>query len=334
MMNIPLWIWISSGALGITVVGGAAAIFQIYTRWRTARKQIALMENQLQDTQGQFAHVKRDYDRAMQALRALEGQQDKMIAAVGAAEAQARAAETQLQAQTRDMDRLKLEIAERPKLKTQTYKIVVIGARSTGKTSLILKWANPIWEVRNPPGATMFNRFTRTVSSVVNPRSNVVVDHVFEIFDFGGERLVEAQETLIVDDVHGLLFVADLGQEGATAIDDARIQQQTEAFSAQALQFFFRAPRIVKSCQTVVLFINKSDLLSGTPGEVEKIARARYTKLIDALNQFAEQAQIEVMIGSSYSGHNTHLLMPHFIRKLLPEDAYDEQLQQRAQGQE
>ena len=32
----------------------------------------------------------------------------------------------------------------------------------------------------------------RTVSSVFNARSNVVVNHVFEIFDFGGERIVAA----------------------------------------------------------------------------------------------------------------------------------------------
>ena len=104
-------------------------------------------------------------------------------------------------AQAKEMHKLRHDIAERPKLKTQLYRIVVIGMRSTGKTSLILKWANPTWEVRNPPGATLFNKFMRTVSSVFNARSNVVVNHVFEIFDFGGERIVEAQETLVVDDI-------------------------------------------------------------------------------------------------------------------------------------
>ena len=264
----------------------------------------------------------------------VEAERDRALAQISSLEARMGAMEAARDAQAKEMHKLRHDIAERPKLKTQLYRIVVIGMRSTGKTSLILKWANPTWEVRNPPGATLFNKFMRTVSSVFNARSNVVVNHVFEIFDFGGERIVEAQETLVVDDIHGLLFVSDLGSEGADAVDDARIAQQTEALSAQTLQFFFKAPRIVKSCQTVVLFVNKSDLLSGTPSEVERMARARYAKLIGALESFSEQVQIEIMVGSSHSGHNTHRLMPHFIQKLLPEDAYDEQLQQRAQGQD
>lgn len=331
-MNHDLLTYITAALAAGTFAGvGAAAL--LFQRWSQARKALVAAQGNLSSCQQQSALIKRDFDRTQAVARKLEGERDQMMGQVETAESKVASLEAQRDAQLRELERMRTDIAERPKLKTQVYKIVVIGMRSTGKTSLILKWANPIWEVRKPPGATLFNKFSRTVSSVLSGKSNVVVDHVFEIFDFGGERIVEAQETLVVDDIHGLLFVVDLGQEGAEQVDDARIQSQIQAFSLQALQFFFRAPRIVKSCQTVVLFINKSDLLSGTPSEVEKMARARYAPLIQAIESFAEQVQIEVMVGSSYSGHNTHRLMPHFIQKLLPEDAYDEQLLQRAQGQ-
>lgn len=323
----PLILWGIVAVLAISsgmAVGGAMHVVSLL---KQAQALAAGLEARLANTAAELSQT-------LAALREVEVQRDAVQGQVAGMEARVGAMEAQRDAQAKEMHKLRHDIAERPKLKTQLYRIVVVGMRSTGKTSLILKWANPTWEVRNPPGATLFNKFMRTVSSVINARSNVVVNHVFEIFDFGGERLVEAQETLVVDDVHGLLFVTDLGGEGASAVDEARIQQQTEAFSTQALQFFFKAPRIVKSCQTVVLFINKSDLLSGTPTEVERAARAHYAKLISALQSFDEQVQIEIMVGSSFSGHNTHRLMPHFIQKLLPEDAYDEQLQQRAQGQD
>lgn len=326
-----------------TATLGWAAVIAVALSWlgtvlwaATLFRQVRLSRNQVRETQQRAALIKRDFDQAMAAYQHSEAAREMGVEQMNALrqEAETRLAtlEAQREAQARDLDRLRVEIAERPKVRTQPYKIVVIGVRSTGKTSLILKWANPVWEIRNPPGATMFNKFSRTVSSVSHLKSNVVVNHVFEIFDFGGERLVEAQETLVVEDIHGLLFVVDLGVDGSDKVDEARVRQQTEAFSAQSLQFFFRAPRIVKTCQTVVLFINKSDLLSGTPKEVEAMARAKYSKLIEALQTFSEQVEIEVLVGSGHSGHNTHMLMPHFVQKLLPEDAYDEQLQQRAQG--
>lgn len=319
--------WVIAAIFAAAAISAFIAVYIVYRR-------AAAIFQQLQEATAQATHIKRDYEGALSAYRQLEGERDKVLARVSALEGEVQRLEGERDNSARELDRIKREMIERPKLKTQVYKIVVIGMRSTGKTSLILKWANPTWEVRNPPGATLFNKFSRTVSSVHNARSGVVVNHLFEIFDFGGERLVEAQETLVVDDIHGLLLVVDLGQEGAETVDEARITQQINAFSAEALQFFLRAPRIVKSCQTVVLFINKSDLLSGTPAQVEQAARAKFARLIEALQGFSEQVQLEIMVGSSYSGHNTHRLMPHFIQQLLPDDAYDEQLQQRAQGRD
>ena len=307
-------------ALAAVLSGLIAAIWQL----SAARKRVT-------EVTAEDAALRGHYKRALAALKERDDEIDSGARAQEQLLAQEASLRSQVEYQSEQLEQLKREISQRPKVNVNAYKIVVIGERSTGKTSLILKWANPLWEVKNPPGATLFNRLSRTVSSVTHTAANVVVNHVFEVYDFGGERVVDAQETLVVEDVHGLLFVVDLGDEGSASVDRERIQRQVQAFSRQALQFFC-GPRIVKTCQTMVLFINKSDLVSGTPMEVEREALRLYQPLIAALKEFEEQIDVQVMVGSGHSGHNTHLLMPHFVRKLLPEDAYDEQLQQRAQG--
>ena len=99
-------------------------------------------------------------------------------------------------------------------------------------------------------------------------------------------------------------------------------------FQAQALRYFF-GPKTVASCKAVVLFINKSDLLPGTPGEVEQQAKKHYSRLIDDLMRYSTQVDVRVLVGSANYGHSTHHLFSHFVEKILPKNAYDNQLLQR-----
>src|SRR5262249_14446024 len=92
---------------------------------------------------------------------------------------------------------------------------------------------------------------------------------------------------------------------------------------------YFFGPKTVASCKTVVLFINKSDLLAGTPQEVEAQAKGLYAKLIETLMRYQTQVDIRVFVGSASYGHSTHLLFSHFVEKILPKNAYDNQLLQR-----
>src|SRR5258706_164795 len=71
---------------------------------------------------------------------------------------------------------------------------------------------------------TKIERYERTVSQVV--LKDVTAEHVFEIGDWGGEHIVDAQQELIVDEIHGLLIVVDLGGKDAKAVEPARIQEQ------------------------------------------------------------------------------------------------------------
>ena len=81
--------------------------------------------------------------------------------------------------------------------------------------------------------------------------------------------------------------------------------------------------------KAVVLFINKSDLLPGTPAEAEAQAKQLYSRLIENLLKYQTQVDIRVFVGSANYGHSTHLLFSHFVEKILPKNAYDNQLLQR-----
>jgi GTPase SAR1 family protein len=222
-----------------------------------------------------------------------------------------------------DISWLRCELEKRPKITRKIYKILTLGVSSTGKTSLTLKWANPLVDLGMIQG-TKVERYERTVSQVVHKEGTT--EHVFEIGDWGGERIVDAQQALIVDEIHGMLIVVDLGGKDAKVVDPARIQDQLLEFQPQALQYFFGP---AASCKSVVLFINKSDLLSGTPSEVEAQAKSLYGKLIKDLGRYASQVHVQVLVGSATSGHSTHHLFSHFVEKILPKSAYDNQLLQR-----
>jgi GTPase SAR1 family protein len=218
---------------------------------------------------------------------------------------------------------LRSELEKRPRITRKTYKILTLGVSSTGKTSLTLKWANPLVDLGMIQG-TKVERYERTVSQVVT--KECTTEHVFEIGDWGGERIVDAQKALIVDEIHGMLIVVDLGGKDAKVVDPARIQDQLLEFQPQALQYFFGP---ATSCKTVVLFINKSDLLSGTPSEVEAQAKSLYGKLISDLGKYASQVHFQVLVGSATSGHSTHHLFAHFVEKILPKSGYDNRLLQQ-----
>jgi len=225
-----------------------------------------------------------------------------------------------------DIERIKVT---RPELRRESYSIVTVGMPRCGKTALTKKWANPLVRIESMT-PTKFAKYERTVSRQ-NLKSGMAVEHVFEIRDWAGEFIVDAQAELVtLESVHGLLIVVDLGvpkRDNQLGLDEERIKAQIEEFRPNALRFFF-GDKLLSHCKTVALFINKSDCVSGTPGEVERRALEIYRPLIDALNKFKEDGKVDVivMVGSATSGHNTHNLFAHFIEKILPADAYDQQL--------
>lgn len=256
----------------------------------------------------------------------------KQDAALAESEAKIRDLEESTHSLTKQLEEARLEakhyrekLDQRPESKRKTYRIVTLGMQGTGKTSLTLKWANPLADLSAIDG-TKSEQYERNVSRVQAGKE--VIEHVFEVLDWGGEQMVDAVQGISTNEVHGLLFVVDLGSKDATKVEPERIQAQLREFQPESLRYFF-VPKLMASCKTIVLFINKSDLIPGTPAQIEQEARRLFQPLITNLAKAANPIELKVFVGSANSGHSTHVLFAHFVEKILPHDAYDQQLLQR-----
>jgi GTPase SAR1 family protein len=276
------------------------------------------LQRQVEAGQGQLAATR-------QQVVAMQSTSAQLAAQLQHVQQEDKQKEGWLDHQQQEIEHFRAELEKRPKVTRKTYKVLTLGMKATGKTSLTLKWANPLTDLGAIQG-TKIERYERTVSQVV--LKDVTTEHVFEVGDWGGEHIVDAQQELIVDEIHGLLIVVDLGGKDAKAVQPERIQEQLREFQPQSLKYFF-GPKTVASCKSVVLFINKADLLPGTPAEAEVQARKLYQRLIDDLMVHQEQVDIRVLVGSANYGHSTHHLFSHFVEKILPKNAYDNQLLQR-----
>ncbi len=231
----------------------------------------------------------------------------------------------QLEEARKEVQHYQEKLEQRPESTRKTYRIVTLGAKGTGKTSLTLKWANPLADLTSIDG-TKSEQYERNVSRVQSGKE--VIEHVFEVLDWGGDHIVNAVQEMSTSDVHGLLFVVDLGGKDAKAVEPERVQAQLNEFQPESLRYFF-VPKLMSSCKTIVLFINKSDLIPGTPAQIEQEARRLFQPLITNLAKLANPIELKVFVGSANSGHSTHVLFAHFVEKILPLEAYDQQLLQR-----
>jgi GTPase SAR1 family protein len=272
------------------------------------------------------ARLTRELEEAEQKIESLTTASSTIAGLLTAAQAAHKQTSGWFENSEQEVVWMKAEIARRPKITPKVYKILTLGIKATGKTSLTLKWSNPLTDLGTLEG-TKIERYQRTVSLVLNQQKDEYTQHIFEVHDWGGEHIVDAQQELIVEEINGLLLVVDLGGRDAKHVDPNRIHEQLQEFQAQALKYFF-GPKTVTNCNTVVLFINKSDLLAGTPTEVQTQAEDLYAPLIANLKK--HPINLRVFVGSANYGHSTHLLFSHFVERILPRSAYDRELMQRA----
>lgn len=222
-----------------------------------------------------------------------------------------------------ELVRTRGERDQRVLLRSAVYRLATVGMRGCGKSDLTFRcWASPLY--KGELEQTQFARYKKTISRTIG---HSAVDHVVEILDWGGELLNEAQAALVKQEVHALLMVVDLGEPGHEVFSEERVRAQIKLFNQYVLLFFF-SPDITRKCQTVVLFINKCDLLSGYPGEVDERARALYKPLIDTLLEFGEKhgVSIEVFVGSAKTGMRVNRLFAHIIERVLPPEGFDDEL--------
>lgn len=304
--------------IGLIAIGLAVTSILLTQRISRLRAEGEAAQGTIRDLRGQL-----DGTRAQ--LEATRAQQSAALARMSELEEQDRQKAEWLDNYEKEIEWARTELEKRPKIVRKTYKILTLGISGTGKTALTLKWANPLTDLGALQG-TKIERYERTVSHV--PGKDVTIEHVFEIGDWGGEHIVDAQQELIVEEIHGLLMVVDLAGKEAKAVEPSRIQLQLREFQPEALKFFF-GPKTIASCKTIVLFINKADVIAGTPADVEREARNLYRRLIEDLEKYQAHLDVRVLVGSATYGHSTHHLFSHFVERILPKNAYDTQLLQR-----
>lgn len=232
-------------------------------------------------------------------------------------------------------ERLHGEIVGRPSKSERRYGIATVGVSGSGKTALTLRWANDLYR-EDEYKATQFAKYSKRVSQVLDPDSHTEVQHLFEIYDWGGEHIEEAFTALIrLEAVHALVMVVDLGpylaEEKKNVFDEAHIKRQLTEFNPQVLRLLF-SPAVVQNCKHFILFINKSDLLGGFQEDIEKRARSYYQQLIDDMQSWADKrgVNLNVIIGSAGTGAGANRLFPYLIENILPEAARDEHLRQHS----
>lgn len=228
--------------------------------------------------------------------------------------------EHELHVMHQELVRLRDALERRPSLQRVVYNIALLGIGACGKTALGMKLVNPIFELERLV-ATKFARYEKPVSRQLGP-SNTMTEHVFEFLDWGESYLEDAQTALMkIPSISAAIFVVGVDS------DEDQMRRQMETFGEHTLRFFV-APMIVEHCKTFVLFINKSDILAGTLQDVERTARDLYRPLIDSFARLCERSGVDftAIVGSAMSGHSLPHLYGHLIRRILPEEAYDEAL--------
>ncbi|MFO0576897.1 MAG: hypothetical protein U1A78_23080 [Polyangia bacterium] len=306
---------LSAGAVGLAV--------QLVRTVRAYRSMEAALASKTHDS-----------ETVQQQAELAEAQLGQLRVTAEEAAQRQRDRESECQALQREIEKLKQQ--PRNEIARRVYNIVTVGVSQCGKTALTLKWANPLFRLRDIT-PTQFVKYERTVSRQF-AKSGPIVEHVFEIRDWGGEHMANAFiELFTLESVNGVLIVVDLGEtiqgpDGRAVVQfsQERIQRQIDAFPEATLKLCFNE-RIVSHCKTFTLFINKSDALPGDLAEVEQRALALYAPLINTLRKLQGESgmvDIEILVGSASSGHNTQNLFAHFTEKILPADAYDPTLLQ------
>lgn len=308
--------WVVFAACIPGVAYGLVRYRQIQQEHKDSHEKVLLLNERLQQVEGDLGHLQNEkagYERYQQSL--LED----------------------LACLREENQRLRTDSDGRLSHREVRYGVATIGISGCGKTALSLPWANPLVP-RNKIVGTQFDKFQRTVSRVLDHESHVLVDHIFEIYDWGGEHIDEAQTALVkLGVIHALVLVVDLGPfvaaEGRHVFSEERIAKQIQEFNRHALRFFF-AMSVVQHCKYYVLFINKSDLLSGFPEQIAEEAKRLYKPLIDEMTRWSEDRSVNftVMVGSAETGAGTNQIFPYLLQNILPEEARDEQLTQSPTG--
>lgn len=254
---------------------------------------------------------------------------------------------TELDKVTKDRSLLQGQIEEikvkHPVFRKLIYNIGIVGHSGSGKTALALRLVDPTADdIEHLVASRRDLQYDRPVITTSGQSSPSLVEHVFRFHEWGGEFVVNATTDMIAmcqsgtkveqdgytvqPGIQALVFVVDLASaQGASGInsplqhvfDPNRIQHQIRnTFNTHNVPYILNdvvAPHL----QSVILFINKADTLQGGPEKTEQQARSHFNDLIDCLR--SRKPDLEVIVGSAYTGAGLPKLMSSLVRRILPD---------------
>ena len=246
-----------------------------------------------------------------------------------------------------------------PEMVKVFYKVAIFGITGSGKSWLSKKLSDVTFTEESAAfGQTRVQTYEHGIAVQENFGSKRVTQHLFRITEWGGEFLSKGLADMVakieserrqhqdslannpsVDNLiqiderefeqigfRAIIFTVDLGDvvpnsDGVQKFSSERINKQSkEYFDPGRLEFFFNE-QLTQHCKTIVLFINKCDLI----GYDEQRARQEYAPLIAGLERLSSKGKIEftTVVGSATEDFHTRKLFSLLVRRILPEADFD-----------
>lgn len=236
--------------------------------------------------------------------------------------------------------RLPSDVQQKVETRRIVHNVALIGMVGSGKTATAKRLEDPSFvDFESLVGTGRMATYQRSIKTATNPRTLIPTEHIFRVFEWGGEYLVEAQTdmlrmatleeselrqkgTVALPGIQVLIFVVDLAsplpykRNSIHVYDPDRIRRQIENyFSPKTLPFLLNN-RTLQYINSMVLFINKLDALEGPPESCRAQAMELFGELRSALE--LRYQELEVIVGSAKTGEGLDQLYSHLVKKILP----------------
>lgn len=195
----------------------------------------------------------------------------------------------------------------RPLFAEAFYSIGVLGMQATGKTQLVNRLTNHYHEYVDSTLSSTGHKdpeLTRSVRTSAHEGDNRRLAEYLRFECYAGEAIKDAITNLnrlcyarpgpagdgLIPGIHGLIIVVDLAEtrkendQVVHRYSQERIERNLQEFSEPVVRLLFQQP-ITDKLKVVILFVNKSDMITSPLEELGSAAQRWYGSLIASIRQ-------------------------------------------------